>query len=79
MPLLLVGTSAVVWSGFRLARRASERGLPIAAVNDGRTRADNLLRFKLGGDCGTVLLETLAELGINAAEASIKTGISREA
>lgn len=60
--LLLVGTSAVVWSGFRLVRRAAERGLPIAAVNEGRTRADGLLRFKLGGDCGEALLATLKAL-----------------
>jgi len=55
--LLLVGTSMVVWSGFRLARQAAAAGLPIAAINEGRTRADGLLDFKLGGDCGEVLGE----------------------
>jgi len=53
--LLVIGTSLVVWSGYRLARTAAERGTPIVAVNDGRTRADDLLAFKLGGDCGEVL------------------------
>jgi hypothetical protein len=45
----------VVWSGYRLARRAAELGLPIAAINDGLTRADALLDFKLTGDCGQAL------------------------
>ena len=53
--MLIVGTSLVVWSGFRLARLAAERGIPIAAVNNGLTRADGMLKFKLGGDCGAVL------------------------
>jgi NAD-dependent SIR2 family protein deacetylase len=53
--MLVVGTSLVVWSGYRLARRAAELGLPIAAINDGLTRADALLRFKLSGDCGAAL------------------------
>ncbi len=53
--LLVVGTSLVVWSGYRLARTASELGLPIAAINDGRTRADALFTFKLGGECGDAL------------------------
>jgi len=53
--LIVVGTSLVVWSGFRLARRAASAGRAIAAVNDGRTRADALLRFKVTGDCGTAL------------------------
>lgn len=58
--MLIVGTSLVVWSGFRLARRAAERGIPVAAVNNGLTRADGLLEFKLEGDCGEVLQNALA-------------------
>jgi len=53
--MLIVGTSLVVWSGYRLARQASERGIPVAAVNNGLTRADAMLEFKLDGDCGEVL------------------------
>lgn len=60
--LLVVGSSLVVWSGFRLARNASASGLPVAAVNDGRTRADALLDFKLGGDCGQALADAAARL-----------------
>ena len=60
--LLVVGTSLVVWSGYRLTRTASTRGIPIAAINDGRTRADGLLDFKLGGECGEVLASAVAQL-----------------
>ena len=71
--LLLVGTSAVVWSGFRLVRQAAARGLPIAAVNDGRTRADPLLRFKIGGDCGLALRAVAHELGLDPAPAGAES------
>ncbi|HET8552413.1 MAG TPA: NAD-dependent protein deacetylase, partial [Gammaproteobacteria bacterium] len=33
--LLVVGSSLMVWSGYRFARRAAERGIPIAAINLG--------------------------------------------
>jgi len=57
--MLIVGTSLVVWSGFRLARLAAERGIPVVAVNNGLTRADGLLQFKLPGDCGDALDQAL--------------------
>lgn len=60
--MLIVGTSLVVWSGFRLARLAAERGIPLAAVNNGLTRADSMLTFKLEGDCGEVLDRALRAL-----------------
>jgi NAD-dependent SIR2 family protein deacetylase len=40
--LLVAGSSLMVYSGFRFARLAHEAGLPIAIVNRGRTRADDL-------------------------------------
>jgi NAD-dependent SIR2 family protein deacetylase len=45
--LLVVGSSLMVYSGFRFCRLASETGKPIAAVNLGRTRADHLIGLKL--------------------------------
>ncbi|MGY6631178.1 MAG: NAD-dependent protein deacetylase [Wenzhouxiangella sp.] len=53
--LLVIGSSLVVMSGYRIVRQAHQRGLPVAAVNNGRTRADDLLNFKVGGDCVAVL------------------------
>ena len=45
--LLVVGSSLMVYSGFRFCRMAAEAGKPIAAVNLGRTRADHLIALKL--------------------------------
>jgi NAD-dependent SIR2 family protein deacetylase len=55
--LLVVGSSLTVWSGFRFAKRAAERGTPIAIVNIGPTRADELAAIKIERRCGEVLRE----------------------
>lgn len=60
--LLVVGSSLMVWSGFRLVRAAAERGIPVAAVNCGDTRADPLLVFKCVAECGVVLPEVVRRL-----------------
>jgi NAD-dependent SIR2 family protein deacetylase len=44
--MLIVGSSLMVYSGFRFAKMASDAGKPLAAVNLGRTRADGLLALK---------------------------------
>jgi NAD-dependent SIR2 family protein deacetylase len=62
--LLVVGSSLTVWSGFRFAKRAAERGIPIAIVNIGPTRADELADLKIERRCGEVLAEALAALVI---------------
>jgi NAD-dependent SIR2 family protein deacetylase len=53
--LLVVGSSLTVWSGFRFVKRAADRGLPIAIVNIGPTRGDELARLKVEASCGEVL------------------------
>ncbi len=53
--MLVIGSSLMVFSGFRFARAAATRGLPIAAVNRGKTRADDLLALKIENDCATTL------------------------
>jgi NAD-dependent SIR2 family protein deacetylase len=53
--LLVVGSSLTVWSGFRFVKRAAERRVPIAIVNIGPTRADDLAALKIEGNCGEVL------------------------
>ncbi len=62
--LLVIGSSLMVYSGFRFARAAQQRGVPIALVNRGRTRADELSELKLAEDAGstlTHLVEVLAQ------------------
>jgi len=53
--LLIVGSSLMVYSGYRFARRAAETGKPIAILNRGRTRADEMAALKIDADCGAVL------------------------
>jgi NAD-dependent SIR2 family protein deacetylase len=53
--LLIVGTSLMVYSGFRFAQAAAGAGRPLAAVNLGRTRADDLLTLKVLSSCTEVL------------------------
>lgn len=53
--LLVVGSSLMVYSGFRFARMAHEQGLPIALLTRGVTRADALASLTLRADCTTVL------------------------
>ncbi len=61
--LLVVGTSLTVFSGYRFAVRAKERGLPIAVVNLGPTRADADATVKLEAKAGEVLPALVARLG----------------
>ena len=53
--LLVVGSSLTVWSGYRFVKRAAERGVPIAIVNIGPTRADDLATLKIEAKCSEVL------------------------
>ena len=53
--LLVVGSSLMLFSGFRFARHAADQSKPIAIVNRGRTRADDLATLKVEADCGDVL------------------------
>ena len=53
--MLIVGSSLMVYSGFRFAQAAARRGIPIAAINLGRTRADDLLALKVEQRCETAL------------------------
>ncbi|HET7434328.1 MAG TPA: NAD-dependent protein deacetylase [Thermoanaerobaculia bacterium] len=57
--LLVAGSSLTVWSGFRFARRAAERGIPIGIVNIGPTRADDLAQMKVEAKVGAVLSEVV--------------------
>jgi NAD-dependent SIR2 family protein deacetylase len=53
--MLVVGSSLMVYSGYRFAQTAAAAGKPIAAVNLGRTRADDLLALKIAAPCAQAL------------------------
>ena len=53
--MLVVGSSLMVYSGFRFVQMATRDGIPIAAVNLGRTRADEMLALKVEETCESAL------------------------
>lgn len=53
--VLVVGSSLMVYSGYRFVRLAREAGRPIAILTAGTTRADDLADLKLAADCVDVL------------------------
>ena len=53
--MLVVGSSLMVYSGYRFARLAHERGLPLALLTRGVTRADAIAGLKLDADCADTL------------------------
>src|SRR5882724_5994786 len=59
--MLVIGSSLMVYSGYRFAQAAANAGKPIAAVNLGRTRADALLTLKVNQPCVAALAFLLDE------------------
>ena len=53
--MLVVGSSLMVYSGYRFATAAADAGKPIAAINLGRTRADEILTLKVSARCANAL------------------------
>ena len=58
--LLVAGSSLTVFSGYRFVRHAAALGIPVAIVNRGPTRGDDLATVKVDGGCSE-LLTLLAE------------------
>ncbi len=62
--LLVVGSSLTVFSGFRFVRRAHEKSIPVAIVNLGPTRGDDLATLRMDARLGAVLPPFSAALGV---------------
>lgn len=60
--LLVVGSSLMLFSGFRFARQAADKQKPIAIVNNGKTRADEIAELKVEADCAEALSAMVAAL-----------------
>jgi len=71
--MLVVGSSLMVYSGYRFAQAAADAGKPIAAVNLGRTRADALLALKVSQSCSEALA-TLSEPDLPPGIADLRLG-----
>lgn len=53
--LLVVGSSLMAYSAFRLCRVIADRRKPLMAINLGKTRADDLLDLKIEASCEQLL------------------------
>ncbi|HWU75843.1 MAG TPA: NAD-dependent protein deacetylase [Rhodanobacter sp.] len=63
--ILVVGSSLMVYSGYRFVQAAAKAGKPVAALTLGRTRADPLLSLKIDARCSDALAFVLgSESGI---------------
>ncbi len=60
--LLVAGSSLTVFSGYRFVRHAAARGIPIAIINRGPTRGDDLATVKVHGGCSELLVLLADEL-----------------
>lgn len=59
---LVIGSSLMVYSGYRFCEWAVRAGKPIAAINLGRTRADALLALKIVQPCSAALTSLVERL-----------------
>lgn len=64
--LLVVGSSLMVYSGLRFVHEAAAQGKSIVAINQGRMRAEDMLRLKVEQDCGASLEYLLRHLSAAA-------------
>ncbi len=55
--MLVLGSSLTVMSGLRFVRRAAALGVPVAIVNQGPTRGDELASVKVDAPLGSVLAD----------------------
>lgn len=65
--LLVVGSSLMVYSGYRFCLWAQAQHKPIAVLNLGRTRADPMLALKVEARCTPALEALTARLGLGLA------------
>jgi NAD-dependent SIR2 family protein deacetylase len=64
--LLVAGSSLTVFSGLRFVRRAAATGKPVAIINRGATRGDDLATVKIDGGCSELLALVADELALSA-------------
>ena len=60
--LLVIGSSLMVYSSFRFCRDARKLSKPIAVINQGKTRADDILQLKIKEDCSALLRRITEQL-----------------
>lgn len=68
--MLVVGSSLMVYSGYRFCEHAHRIGKPVAAINLGRTRADHLFNVKVERPCAESLSELVTALSASRLSAA---------
>lgn len=68
--LLVAGSSLTVFSGYRFVRHACARRIPIAIINRGSSRGDELATVKVDGGCSELLVLLANEL-VNPSDAGL--------
>lgn len=53
--VLVLGSSLTVFSGYRIVLQAKDLGLPVAIINIGPTRADNVVDIKINAKCSDIM------------------------
>ncbi|MGY2177848.1 NAD-dependent protein deacetylase [Pseudomonas azotoformans] len=61
--LLVVGSSLMAYSAFRLCKAMVEQDKPVIAINLGKTRGDELLQVKIEAECERLLPLLVERLG----------------
>jgi NAD-dependent SIR2 family protein deacetylase len=60
--VLVVGSSLMIYSGYRFITAAGRARIPVAAINLGKTRADAMFSVKVEAPCADTLAELLPML-----------------
>jgi NAD-dependent SIR2 family protein deacetylase len=60
--LFVLGSSLTVFSGYRFARAAARRSIPLAIVNQGPTRADDLATVRVDAALGPLMSSLVASV-----------------
>ena len=60
--LVVAGSSLTVYSGYRFVRHAAAAGKPVAIINRGPTRGDDLATVKIDSGCSEILALLASEL-----------------
>lgn len=63
--LLVVGSSLMAYSAFRLCKAIHDQGKPLIAINIGKTRADELLDLKIELSCEELLPVLVERLSVS--------------
>ena len=77
--ILTAGTSLMVHSIYRFVRHAHELHIPIAIVNIGPTRADDLAMLKVGALTGAIFSQLASTVTASSSSSSSETVGGRQA